>query len=97
MGAISSLYFTKWLHDMTNVSFPRTLLQLLEERFYARVLASRGRFFAAGEPIPDDVKTPPCAERYRVREEQRDERISSETTVSDDETTERAIRDREDR
>jgi hypothetical protein len=35
MGAISSLYFTKWLHDMTNVSFPRTLLQLLEEKSYA--------------------------------------------------------------
>jgi hypothetical protein len=30
-------------------------------------------FFAAGEPIPDSVEMALCTEKYRIREEQRDE------------------------
>jgi hypothetical protein len=59
-------------------------------RYSIHVLATKGRFFSAGEPIPDDVKVPGCAERYRIREEeQRDKSHSSESADSDDETTER--------
>jgi hypothetical protein len=47
------------------------------------LIASKGRFFSAGEPIPDDVSTPGCAERYRIREdEQPDESDSRKSTAA---------------
>ena len=61
------------------------------------ILASKGRFYRAGEPIPEDVSVPPFAEKcHRIREdEQPDESDSSSNTVDDEETTERLTRDGE--
>ena len=42
-------------------------------RYSIHLIASRGRFFKAGESIPDDVSVPGCAEKYRIRDEQGDE------------------------
>ena len=51
-------------------------------RYRCHVLASRSRFYPAGEPIPDDVSTPGCAEKYRIREdEQSDESDSRKSTT----------------
>ena len=51
-------------------------------RYSIHIIASKGRYFAAGEAIPDDVVTPGCAERYRIVDEQPDD--SSSTTVDHD-------------
>ena len=42
-------------------------------RYSIHIIGSRGRFFSAGEPIPDDVSIPGCAEKHRIVDEQRDE------------------------
>ena len=40
-------------------------------RYRINILASKGRFFAAGEPIPDDVSVPAFAEKHhRIREDE---------------------------
>ena len=40
-------------------------------RYAIHIIASKGRFFSAGEPIPDDVSVPPFAEKYhRIREDE---------------------------
>jgi len=59
-------------------------------RYGINIIASKGRFFSAGEPIPDDVSVAPSAEKYRIRDEQPIERDSSTTAVDDDEMTKRA-------
>ena len=53
-------------------------------RYSIHLIASRGRFFKAGEPIPDDVSVPPFAEKqHRIRDEQQqsDEKRSRESTT----------------
>ena len=61
------------------------------------MIGSKRRFYRAGEPIPDSVSVPGCAEKYRTREEQPDESDPPSTVVDNDEATERArVRDRED-
>ena len=51
------------------------------------ILASKGRFYRAGEPIPEDVSVPPFAEKYhRIREDEQPD---------ESETTERLTRDGE--
>jgi hypothetical protein len=42
-------------------------------RYRIHVLASRGRFYRAGEDVPNDVAVPQGAEKYRIRDEQPDE------------------------
>ena len=67
-------------------------------RYSVAIIGSRGRFFRAGEEIPDDVSVAPLAEkRYRIRDEQQqpDESDSSSNTLDDEETTERLTRDGE--
>ena len=39
-------------------------------RYRCHIIASKGRFFRAGDPIPDDVKVAGCAEKYRIVDEQ---------------------------
>jgi hypothetical protein len=39
-------------------------------RYRIHVLASKGRFFRAGEPIPDDLAVAGCAEKCRIREDE---------------------------
>ena len=51
-------------------------------RYSIHIIASKGRFFSAGEPIPDDVSVPPFAEKYRIRdEEQLDESDPRKSTA----------------
>ena len=66
-------------------------------RYRCHIIASKGRFFRAGDPIPDDVVVAGFAEKYhRIREdEQPDESDSSSNTLDDEETTERLTRDGE--
>jgi hypothetical protein len=42
-------------------------------RYSVHIIASKGRFFRAGEDVPDDVSVPQGAEKYRIREGQPDE------------------------
>jgi hypothetical protein len=39
-------------------------------RYSIHIIASKGRFFSAGEPIPDDVTVAGFAERFRLPDEQ---------------------------
>ena len=49
----------------------RALLDVASVRRYrCHIIASKGRFYARGEEIPDDVKVPGCAEKYRIVDEQ---------------------------
>jgi hypothetical protein len=50
-------------------------------RYRIHIIASRGRFFSAGDPIPEDVSVPGCAEKYRIRDEQSDESDSRKSTT----------------
>ena len=57
-------------------------------RYSIHLIASRGRFFKAGEPIPDDVSVPPFAEkRYRIPDEQPDESDPRKSTTASSATT----------
>jgi hypothetical protein len=56
-------------------------------RYRCHIIASRGRFYARGEEIPDDVKVPGCAQKYLIvdDEQQRDESDSSSSIRDTDE------------
>jgi hypothetical protein len=39
-------------------------------RYSCHILGSRGRFFRAGEDVPDDVPVAPFAEKYRLPDDE---------------------------